>query len=187
MNWTRSTRSRPPASMALRSCNARPGRRSVGETWPDALFRAHHRQPGSARQRPVYRFVAESVGLLVLGPRHVVGGPAFKARQPRFRLGMKRDQFGVLDPPAAVELLDDQFGVEQQIDRPCPQLFSQGQSPKDGRVLGDVVRLNAQVLRDGRNRRRVRPARCGPNGLDQDRTKRRRAWVVPGRAVGSDN
>jgi hypothetical protein len=81
---------------------------------------------------------------------------------------MDRDQLRVLDPPAAVELLDDQLGVEEQLDLSRTQLLRKGERAQDGRVLGYVVRLDSKVLRDGGDGRGVGAARPGRGGIDQD-------------------
>ena len=149
--------------------------------------RSHHDRPGPAGLRPIDRLVAECVGLLVLRPRHVRRAPAREACQQRLRLGVERNQLGVLDPPPAVELLHDQFRVEQHIHLFRPQLAGQGQGPQHGRVLGHVVGLDAQVLGDGRDRRRIRASRGRRGPLDQDRAQRRRPGVAACRAVGADD
>ena len=100
----RASRRRAPADT-----RRRPARR-VGR-------RTHRGRPAG---RPVDRLVGERVGDRVLGPWHVRRGPALEAREHLAAGRPERDQLGVLDPPPAGELLDDQLRVEQQVDLAAP-------------------------------------------------------------------
>jgi hypothetical protein len=56
-------------------------------------------------------------------------------------------QLGVLDPPAAPQLFDDEQRVEQQSQLLGAEFLGQSQGPQERGVLGDVVRLPAERLR----------------------------------------
>ena len=110
----------------------------------------------------VDRLVGERIGERVLGPRNVGRRPPRESRQGSPRLRVERNQLGVLDPPAAGELLDDELRVRQQVDFPGAQLGGQRQGADDAGVFGDVVGLDAEVFRDGRVRDGPRVAGVGP-------------------------
>src|SRR4029079_10842367 len=97
------------------------------------------------------------------------------------------DRLGALPPPAARELLDDQLRVEEHRDLGRAEIAGEGEGPDDAGVLGDVVRLDAQEVRDRRVRRRERVARVRPRGVDQDRPGGRGTRVAAGGAVGPDD
>ena len=135
----------------------------------------HPRRPGrSPRCRARRRACSAPAGH---GSR--TSGRSPRSEPPR-RLP-QRDQLRVLDPPAARELLDDQLRVEEHRDLPGAELRGQGERPDDGRVLGDVVRLDAEELRDRRVGHGSRVAGVGPAQVDQDRPGRRRARGCRGR------
>jgi hypothetical protein len=102
-------------------------------------------------------------------------------------LGVERYQLGVLDAPAAVELLDDQLAVQEHLNLTRPKLAGQGEGAQHRRVFGDVVRLDAQVFRDRGDRSGVGAARRRAGGFDQNGAARRRPGIAPSRAVGADD
>jgi hypothetical protein len=93
----------------------------------------------------------------------------------------------VLHPPPAVQLLDDEERIEEEPDLPCAELGGEGERADDRRVLGDVVRLNPEVVRDRGVRRRTRVERIGAIEVDEDRPGRSMAGVRARRAVGADD
>jgi hypothetical protein len=122
-----------------------------------------------ARSDAVDRLVGQRVGGGVLSPRDVDRRPAIEGAE-RLAGGLpQRDELRVLDPPAAGQLLDDQLGVEQHRHLAGTELARQLQRPDDGRVLGDVVRLDAEVVGDRGVGRRSRVGGVRSGGVDQDR------------------
>ena len=108
--------------------------------------------------------LASAVRGRVLGPRHVGRRPALEPGERRLRLGPQRLQLRVLDPPAAVELLDDELRVEEQVDLLArPSRWASSSARTHARPLGDVVGLDAQRLARSSRRAarsdRGRPAR----------------------------
>ncbi len=101
----------------------------------------------TAGRDPVERLVGQRVGGAVLRARHVAGAPAAEAAEAGGRLGVERDELGVLDPPAAPQLLHDQHRIEQERELVGPQLLGEGEGPQEPGVLGDVVGLAAERLR----------------------------------------
>jgi hypothetical protein len=99
----------------------------------------------------------------------------------------ERDELRVLDPPAPGDLLDDELRVEEQVDLGGAELGSQLERPDEPGVLGDVVRLDAQVVGDGGVRRRARVASIGPAQVVERGPGRCRPWVAASRAVGPDD
>ena len=99
----------------------------------------------------------------------------------------ERDQLGVLDPPAAGQLLDDQLRIEQQMDLARTELARQIERPDDARVLGDVVGLDAEVVGDRGVRDRAVVAGVRSCQVEQRRPERGRAGVAACRAVGPDD
>ena len=93
----------------------------------------------------------------------------------------------VLDPPATGELLDDQLRIEDQRDFPGPELARQVEGPNDARVLGDVVRLDPEIVRDRGVGRCPRVPGIRARGVDENRPGRRRSRVAAGRPVGPDD
>jgi hypothetical protein len=142
---------------------------------------------GPAGHHPVDRLVGERVGNGVLGPRDVGGRPEPERAEDGLRLGPQRLQLRVLDPPAAVQLLDDQLGVEEQVDPIGAQLAGEAKRPNDARPLGDVVRRPAEVFRD----RGVGPGkgieRIAARAVDQGDPQGRRPGVAARRPVCSDD
>ena len=69
---------------------------------------------------------------------------------------------------------------------PGTELRGQREGPDDGRVLGDVVRLDPEELGDRRVRRGPRVAGVGPGKVDQDGSRRRGSGVAARRAVRPD-
>ncbi len=102
-------------------------------------------------------------------------------------LGVERYQLGVLDAPAAVELLDDELAVQQHLDLARTQFAGQREGSNDRRVFGDVVRLDAQVFRDRGDRGGVGAARRRAVGFDQNGAARRRTGIASGGAVGTND
>ena len=130
------------------------------------------RYPSSARRRTsaisalraegvVERHVGERVGGPVVRPRLVDRGPSAERAQASRRLGEEALQLGVLDPPAAVQLLHDELRIETQVDLLGAQPLGLAQRQHEPRVLGDVVRPDAEV-RVPRPRPPSRPARRHP-------------------------
>jgi hypothetical protein len=117
----------------------------------------------------------------------MAGRPAPEPGKGRPNLGVERRDLEVLDPPATVDLLDDELGVKQEIDLGRPELEGEGQRADDADILGNVVGANAQVLADRRERPGQRIARTGLRRVDQDRPGGRRPGVALGRAVGPDD
>jgi hypothetical protein len=97
------------------------------------------------------------------------------------------DQLGVLDPPAARELLDDQLGIEEHRHLAGTQLAGQGKGPDDPGVFRDVVRLDAEVVRDRGVGRSPRVGGVRPRGIDEDGPGRGGTRVAASRAVGPDD
>jgi len=98
----------------------------------------------------------------------VAGRPAPEPCEGRPDLGVERRDLEVLDPPATVDLLDDQLGVEQQVDLGRPELEGESQGADDADVLRNVVGANAQVFADRREGPGQRIARTGLGCVDQD-------------------
>ena len=171
------TRGHPAASLAAPILPA--PRRCPGRPQDD--------RGGPAAQGPVDGLVAQRVGGVVLGPSDVIGRPAVEGPQQPQCLRVERLQLGVLHPPAAVELLHDEQGVEEQPHLARPELTGEGEGPHDRRVLGDVVGLDAEVVRDRGVGRSARVERVGPDQVDQDRPGRGMAGVGPRRAVRADD
>jgi hypothetical protein len=117
----------------------------------------------------------------------VAGRPAPEPDEGRPDLGVERRDLEVLDPPATVDLLDDELGVKQEVDLGRPELEGQGQRADDADVLGNVVGADAQVLADRRERPGQRIARAGLRRVDQDRSGRRRPGVALGGAIRPDD
>ena len=159
-------------------------RPSASGSGGDIRSRYHDGRP--ARSDPVDRRVAQRVGEGVLGPRHVRCRPPLEAAQDPPGGLPERDELRVLDPPATGQLLDDEVRIEQQRHLPRPQLGRKRERPDDGGVLGDVVRLDAEILGDRGVRSRPRVAGVRSRQIDQDRAGRRRARVPAGGPVGSD-
>src|SRR5215217_157798 len=86
-----------------------------------ALLRSRHPPcPRDPRRPPgadtVQRLVGEPVRGRVLGAGNVRRRPSAERREHRLCFRVQRGELRVLDPPPAVELLDDQLGVEEQVD-----------------------------------------------------------------------
>jgi hypothetical protein len=139
------------------------------------------------RRDPVDRLVAERVGQRVLGAWDVGRGPAIEGAQRPPGVLPERDQLRILDPPAASQLLDDQLRIEQHDDLPRPELAGQGQGTYDRRVLRNVVRLDAEELRDRGVGSGPRVARVGPGKVDQGGTGRSEARIAAGRSISPDD
>ncbi len=149
--------------------------------------RPYHRDSRTPGRDPVDGLVGECVRGGVLGPRHVGGGPAIERAQDPTGLDVEGNQFRILDPPTTRELLDDQLRIEQQVNLARPELRGQGQGADDPSVLGDVVRLGAEILRDGGVGGCERVARIRPRSVDEYRPKGRRAGVAPRGAIRPDD
>ena len=141
----------------------------------------------SARQGPVDRRVAHRVGGEVLGPPDVPGGPSVERPQDPQRFRVEWLELRVLDPPAPVELLDDEHGIEEQAHLPGAQLPGKLERPDDRGVFGDVVRLDAEVVRDRCVRRCGRIERVRAGEVDQDCPGRGLAGVRARGAVRPDD
>ena len=117
---TRGCRRRAPQRIG-RSPGQLPGDRRVGSRIAP-IRAALHDHGGAAGRRPVDRLVGQRVGDASSG--RAARAPPSSARSPpsvcRAR-GPERDELGVLDPPAAGELLDDQLRIEQQVDLATPR------------------------------------------------------------------
>jgi hypothetical protein len=84
-------------------------------------------------------------------------------------------------------LLDDELRVEEQVDLRRAELAGEGQGPDDAGVLGDVVRLDAEIVGDRGVGGRQRVAGIGPPGVDEESAGRGRSGVAASRAVGPDD
>ena len=69
----------------------------------------------------------------------------------------------------------------------APSSAASAEGPDDGRVLGDVVRLDPEVVRDRGVRAAPRIERVGPVEVDQHRAGRGMAGVGARRAVRADD
>src|SRR6185295_17477633 len=118
----------------------------------------------------------------VLGARYVRGGPAREPVKGLPGCGPQRDELGVLDPPPTRELLDDQLRVEEQVDLARAELTRELERADDTSVFGDVVGLDAEIVRDRRVRPRERITGIGPVGPEQCRAGRCGPGVPPGGA-----
>ncbi|MEA2578836.1 MAG: hypothetical protein QOD78_2424 [Chloroflexota bacterium] len=140
-----------------------------------------------ARCDTVDRLVAERIGQRVLGPRYVRRRPAVEATQDPTGLLPQGDQLGILDPPATGQLLDDELGVQEQVDLASTQLAGEAQGPDDGGVLRDVVRLDAEELRDRRVGAGSWVAGVRTRGVDERGAGRSRPGIAARGPVGSDD
>ena len=164
-------------------------RRPIDRPVPrDPLTRgsAHHRSR-PAGVRPVDRLVGQLVGDGVEGPRHVGRGPAIEPGEGLARRGPERDQLGVLDPPAAGQLLDDQLRIEQQVDLAGTQLARKVEGADDPRVLGDVVGLDAEIVGDRGVRDSAVIAGVRSCQVEQRCAQRGRSGVAARRPIGPDD
>ena len=103
--------------------------------------------------------LASAIRHRVLRAGHVTGGPAVEPGQRPASRGPQRDELGVLDPPAAGQLLDDQLRVEQQVDLAGAELPGQVERPDDARC----TRRRCSSGRRG-SRRSRRPGPPGGRG-----------------------
>ena len=142
------------------------------------------RQP--RRDRVIERQIRHRVGLRVVRPALVSGVPSPEVREQRPSLGMQPRQRRLLDPPAPEQLFDHQLGIEHEFDLGGPQRLRPLQREHDGRPLGEVVGLDAERPRDGRDRRCHRVGRAGQIGIDEDGSGRGRPGVAARGAVSPD-
>ena len=113
--------------------------------------------------------------------------PGLKAAEDAAARRPERDELGVLDPPAAGQLLDDELRVEEQVDLDGPEVARQLQGAQHPGVLGDVVRLDAEVLGDRRVPGGTVVAGVGPGQVVEGRPGRGRSRIAARRAVGADD
>ena len=142
---------------------------------------------GSARRDAIDRLVAEGVGEGVLSAGDMCRRPAVEGPQDPAGLFPEWDQLRVLDAPAAGQLLDDQLGVQEQVDLARAELPRETQRTDDRRVLGDIVRLDAEELGDGGVRSCARIAGVGARGVDERGSGRRRSGIAARGPVGPDD
>ncbi len=163
-------------------------------------FGSRHRRPDSGRPagaRPTsgppawarsIASLASAIRHRVLRPRHVAGGPAVEPGQRLARRRPERDELGVLDPPAAGELLDDQLRVEQQVDLAGAQLPGQVERPHDARCTRPRCWSGRRGSRRSRRPGRARWSRASrPPQVEERRAERGRARVAARRAVRADD
>src|SRR4051812_3308835 len=131
--------------------------------------------------------IGKGVGGMIARPRHVTRGPSIEAGQRPPGGSPERDQLRVLDPPSTRELLDDELRVEQQVDLAGPQLTGKVEGPDDTRVLGDIVGLDSEVVRDRGVRHGPLIAGVRPCKVVQRGTQRGRSRVPTGCPVGPDD
>jgi hypothetical protein len=109
-------------------------------------LRPPHDRGWTAGQGSIDGLVAQGIGGAVLGSWDVDRRPALEPPKELARLGVEGLELGILDPPAPVDLLDDELGVEHQMDLARPQLGGQTERADTGRVLGHVVGLDPEVV-----------------------------------------
>jgi hypothetical protein len=95
--------------------------------------------------------------------------PPLESTESPLRIAVECLQLRVLHPPAAVQLLDDEERIEEEPDLPCAELRGEDERADDRRVLGDVVRLDPEVVGDRGVRWRARVERVGAIEVDEDR------------------
>ena len=121
--------------------------------------------------------LASAIGHRVLGPRHVRRRPAVEPAERLARRGPQRDELGVLDPPAAGQLLDDQLRIEQEVDLARAQLRARSSARTTPVYSATLLVWTPEVLRD----RGVRDApRCRGHRPAQVDTAPRPARPGPG-------
>jgi hypothetical protein len=141
----------------------------------------------STRGHPIDGFVAQGVGQRVLGARNVRRGPSVHPAQESAGLLPERNELRVLDPPATRQLLDDQLGVEQQVDLAGAQLTGEGERPNDRGVFRDVVRLDTEELGDRGVGAGSRVAGVGARRVDERGPGRGWSGVAACGPVGPDD
>jgi len=113
--------------------------------------------------------------------------PALKTRKSPPGGRPERDELGVLDPPATGKLFDDQLRIEQQMDLASAELTGERKGAHHSRVLGDVVRLDPQVVGDRGVRHRTIVTGVGSRQGVQRSPEGRRARVAAGGTVGAND
>ena len=68
---------------------------------------------GSAAQRTIECLVGKGIGTTVLLARHMACAPMRKARQPFQCLIAEWSELCITHPPAALQLLYDEFAIEE--------------------------------------------------------------------------
>ena len=99
---------------------------------------------GTAGRGAIDGRIREGIGLAVLCSGDMRRGPTAWKRPKRLHHGRPEDlQFRVLDPPSAVQLLNDQFRVQEHLDALGTELPSQQDRTIDTDVFGHIVGPNA--------------------------------------------
>ena len=168
---------RPRGSPRRRTEHARRASRDGHTAGSGANRGQPHHGGRSALRHAIERLVRERVRLRVERPRDVRRRPAPEPAEDRLRRRPQRLQLGVLHPPSTVELLDDELGVEEQVDPVGTQLAGELERADDARPLGDVVRLEGRALRRSW-RRAARAGRARPR--ERRRSAARPVMPVPG-------
>ena len=154
---------------------------------PPILARSGDHDRRATGGDPVDRLIGKGIGGRVLGSWNVGGRPAPREFAEDLE-GLRPEwpQLGVLDPPSAVELLDDQVRIQEELDAPRPELAGERDRPHDADVLGDIVRPDPEILRDRGIWTGPRIADVRAIEPDEHRAGRGRSRIPAGGAVGPD-
>src|SRR5258707_12482148 len=116
----------------------------------------------------------------------MAGAPSIEAGQGLPTRGPERDELHVPYAPTTGQLLDDELRIEQQVDLTRTELAGQSERSHRARVLGHVIGLDAEELRDRGIRPRARIARVRASKIEEGRSERGRPWIAPSGPVGPD-
>jgi len=137
--------------------------------------------------RSIDRLIGEGIGDGVQRTGNVRGGPSIEAGERLAASCPERDQLRVLDPPPTRQLFDDQLRIEEEMDLAGAELTGELEGTDDARVLGDVVRLDAEVVRDRGVGDGARVSRVRSRKVEEGRPERGRPGVPARGSVGPDD